>query len=141
MGSIVSSLFASRVGAPPLALAAAFALSWAGAAAVGTGPAMAAVVDDHRDCGGGAESPLEVVVTPARSVAAAGGDALVLDVAIGNRLAGAAAARYGLELVSDTGAAVTAPVRSPKVALAKGGHHHAELTAPAGLATATTSPG
>jgi hypothetical protein len=136
MGSIVSSLFVSRVGAPPLALAAAFALSWAGAAAVAADPAIAiaAVVADHRDCGGGAESPLDVVVTPARSVAAAGGDALVLDVAIGNRLAGAAAARYGLELVTDTGAAVTAPQRSPKVVLAKGGHHHAELTAPAGLA-------
>jgi hypothetical protein len=89
--------------------------------------------DAHRDCGGGAESPIAVAITPARSVAGATGDALVLDVAIGNRLAGNAAARYGLELVSDVGAPVIAPVRSPTIALAKAGHHHVELVAPAGL--------
>jgi hypothetical protein len=136
MGSIVMSL-SSRAGAPPLALAAAFALSWVGSAVTaGAEPVAvaAAVADAHRDCGGGAESPIAVAITPARSVAGAGGDALVLDVAIGNRLAGKAAARYGLELVSDVGAPIIAPVRSPKIALAKAGHHHVELVAPAGLA-------
>lgn len=139
MGSIVT-LLSSRAGAPPLALAAAFALSWvgsavtAGAAPVASSAVVAAVADDHRDCGGGAESPVAVAITPARSVADAKGEALILDVAIGNRLAGAASARYGLELVSDVGAPVIAPVRSPRIALAKAGHHHVELAAPAGLA-------
>jgi hypothetical protein len=136
MGSIVTSL-SSRAGAPPLALAAAFALSWLGSAVSADAEPVASsavIADPHRDCGGGTESPIEVAITPARSVASVKGDALVLDVAIGNRLAGAAAARYGLELVSDVGAPVIAPVRSPKIALAKAGHHHVELAAPAGLA-------
>jgi hypothetical protein len=122
-----------------LALGAAFGLSWAGGAAL-AGPSSTAhraggepaVAHSHE---GGITAPVDIAITPARSVALAGGEGLVLDVALTNKLAGAAAARYSVEVVTDRGKPVLAATRSPRIDLGRaGGEHRASVEVPAGLA-------
>ena len=102
----MSRVLHHAVAKPWLALGAAFGLSWAGGAAL-AGPAtiataiaaarvttpVAADAGDERSCAGGVDAPVEVAIAPARSVAHAGGEGLVLDVALTNKLGGAAADR------------------------------------------------
>src|SRR5262245_7496099 len=117
-----------RLGMRPwLALGAAFGLSWAGGAALASPSTIASAVaaagittiaagahgdSAERSCEGGVTAPVDIAIAPTRSVAQKGGEALVLDVALINKLGRAASARYGVEIVTDTGAPVKAATRS-----------------------------
>jgi hypothetical protein len=135
-----------------LALGAAFGLSWAGGAALAaasggvapssSSPSLAAAVasapsgaPDEQLCAGGVAAPVDIRIAPARSVVRGGSESLELDVSLVNKLGGAAAARYGVEIVDDRGRPVAAATRSPRIDLATpGAAHSASIEAPSGLA-------
>jgi hypothetical protein len=123
---------------PWLALSAAFGLSWASGAALAGAPPTVTVAGadagEARSHEGGMTAPVDIAIASARSVAREGGEGLVLDVALTNKLGNPAVARYGVEVVTDRGKPVLPAARSPRIDQARAAEHRASVEVPAGLA-------
>jgi hypothetical protein len=98
------------------------------ARATGTAPplqrgetAPRAVPASNLSCAGGQDPMLEVKLTPAAIVSTAGQDALQVDLKLINRRSKPGKAKYVVEVVTDQGQPVTAPVSSASMAVAEKG--------------------
>jgi hypothetical protein len=108
--------------------AAAVVAGAAGACQQGSAPSIARRTALHHDQG--PQRGLDAELTPVRSL----GDRLELRLDLASHFAAAGKARWAIEVASDVGAAVGAPVLAAPVGLAGGGHVAATITTPERLA-------
>ncbi len=125
--------------------AAAFAFGLALAAATRAAPERPAVVTADKLpgsgeapagslCTGGAESPMEVTITPERTTSSRGGEILEYSVRLRNTTSEPIRGRVATELVTDTGHEVTSPELGDIVDITPGAEHARVHATPAGLA-------